>query len=135
MGLIGKVGRKRPRARFAMLVVYLILIVGAATTVYPFMLMLSTGLKGPTDQNDNKLIPQYWSVLDTKDSTGKLMPESLLGKYLNDKYAGDQSMIDSTRIGRVETPETIKQYEQFLLSLPPDYYAAGFRVPAGQVTS
>src|SRR3989440_229307 len=135
MSLIGKVGRKRPRARFAMFVLYIILILGAATTVYPFMLMLSTGFKGPTDQNDNKLIPQYWSIMDTKDSSGKLMPESLLGKYLNDKYAGDQSMIDSTRIGRIETPETLRAYESFLLKLPPEYYAAGFRAPAGQVTS
>jgi len=94
MSLIGKVGRKRPRARFAMFLLYGVLSIGAATTVYPFMLMLSTGFKGPTDQNDDKLIPQYWSSLDAKDKDGKLMPESLLGKYLNDKYGGDQSMVD-----------------------------------------
>ena len=85
MSLVGKVGRKRPRARIAMVVLYTILCLGALTTLYPFVLMISTGFKGPTDQNDNKLIPTYWSEIETKDEKGALKPESLLGKYIDDK--------------------------------------------------
>ena len=79
MSLIGQVGRKRPRARLAMALLYLVLCLGAVTTLYPFVLMLTTGLKGPTDQNDNAIVPKYLS--DDKE---------LLTKYLDDKYAGDK---------------------------------------------
>ena len=75
-----------------MAILYAILIVGAVTTVYPFLLMVSTGFKGPTDQNDNKLVPTYWSDIESKDPAGALKPESLLGKYVDDKYRGDAGM-------------------------------------------
>jgi multiple sugar transport system permease protein len=60
MSLVGQVGRKRFRARFALLVIYTLLCIGAVTTLYPFVLMASTGFKGSTDQNDNTIIPSYW---------------------------------------------------------------------------
>lgn len=134
MSLVGKVGRKRPRARLAMLTVYFVLAVGALTTLYPFALMVSTGFKGPTDQNDNKLIPQFWSKVETKDEKGKLEPESLYAKYLADKYAGDTSQIDSTRIGSGADAQTVERYRAFLQSLPVDQWAVGFRTASNQVT-
>ncbi|MCC7434503.1 MAG: ABC transporter permease subunit [Methanoregulaceae archaeon] len=130
MGLVGRVGRKRWRARIAMAVVYFILSLGALTTLYPFAIMVSTGFKGPTDQNDPSLIPPYWSNLANDEEPGRLDPKSLLGKYLADKYAGDQSQIASTRGGPTET----KDYEQFLMELPLDHWAAGFRTAPNQVT-
>lgn len=135
MSLVGKVGRRRPRARIAMFVVYLLLSLGALTTLYPFALMISTGFKGPTDQNDNKLIPTYWSEFDTKDETGQLKPESLLGKYVDDKYRGDAAMIASTRVGAEATAEEVAQYDKFLEELPLDYWMAGFQQAPNQVTS
>ncbi|CAN5708753.1 hypothetical protein BH11ARM2_BH11ARM2_34180 [soil metagenome] len=123
MSLVGKVGRKRPRARFAMAMVYLALAVGAVTTLYPFALMLSTGLKGPTDQNDNKLVPAYLRE-----------DPALEDKYLDDKYAGDKTMIASTRVGGDASPEVVERYERFLMSLPLDMWTAGFRTAPGQVT-
>ncbi len=100
---------------------YLILAVGAITTLYPFALMVSTGLKGPTDQNDNVLVPKY-----LKDDV------ELEAKYLDDKYAGDKAQIASTRIG---TDGDAAAYEKFLLSLPNDTWTAGFRTPGNGVTS
>lgn len=135
MSLVGKVGRRRPRARIAMFVVYLLLSLGALTTLYPFALMISTGFKGPTDQNDNKLIPTYWSEFDTKDETGQLKPESLLGKYVDDKYRGDAAMIASTRVGAEATADEVAQYKKFLEELPLDYWMAGFQQAPNQVTS
>lgn len=135
MSLVGKVGRRRPRARIAMFVLYLVLSIGALTTLYPFALMISTGFKGPTDQNDNKLIPSYWSDFDSKDPAGKLKPESLLGKYIDDKYRGDASMVASTRVGDTASPEQVTQYRAFLEKLPLDYWMAGFQQAPNQVTS
>jgi multiple sugar transport system permease protein len=123
MSLIGPVGRKRPRARLAMALLYAILCVGALTTLYPFVLMISTGLKGPTDQTDNVVVPKY--LLDDKE---------LLKKYIDDKYAGDTFNIHSNNMGADASPEVVKKYEAFLMKLPPDYWQAGFRNAAAQVT-
>ena len=107
-----------------MAILYTALSVGAVTTIYPFLLMVSSGFKGPTDQNDNKLVPAYW-----QDKT------ELEAKYLDDKYAGDKAMIASTRIGTEAKPADVQKYEQFLLSLPSDYWMAGFKTPGNGVTS
>ncbi len=114
-----------------MAIVYLVLTLGAATTLYPFAIMISTGFKGPTDQNDNRLIPAFWSSVDKVD--GKDDPGSLDAKYLADKYSGDASQIASSRT--IE-PTTSKpgDYETFLMSLPLELWSAGFRTAANQVT-
>lgn len=118
-----------------MVVLYTILCLGALTTLYPFVLMISTGFKGPTDQNDNKLIPTYWSEIETKDEKGALKPESLLGKYIDDKYRGDASMIASSRLGANVSAEEIEKYRKFLSELPLDRWMAGFQQAPNQVTS
>jgi multiple sugar transport system permease protein len=136
MSLVGRVGRKRFRARFALLVVYSVLAVGAVTTIYPFAVMASTGFKGPTDQNDNVLVPTYWNKVDGKDEkTGATDDKALYGKYLADKYAADAAMIASTRTGEPEFLSAVSKYEEFLSLLPVDYWSAGFKIGASQVTS
>ncbi|MBI3721640.1 MAG: carbohydrate ABC transporter permease, partial [Fimbriimonas ginsengisoli] len=134
MSLVGRVGRKRPRARLAMLTVYVALALGALTTLYPFVLMVATGLKGPTDQNDNRLVPAYLANMDSNDAAGKLDEGSLLSKFLADKYAGDASQIRSTRIGRDATAAQVEAYGTFLMRLPLDSWMAGFRTAPNQVT-
>lgn len=113
-----------------MAIVYLVLCIGALTTLYPFAIMVSTGFKGPTDQNDSSLVPPFFANLDGEEEPGKLDPKSLLGKYLTDKYAGDQSQIASTR-GNVAGE---RDYGAFLMNLPLDHWAAGFRTAPNQVT-
>ncbi|HAY14560.1 MAG TPA: carbohydrate ABC transporter permease [Fimbriimonadaceae bacterium] len=124
MSLVGQVGRKRPRARLAMAVIYSLLIIGAITTLYPFAVMVTTATKGPTDQNDNKLWPAYWT-----DNA------ALTEKYIDDKYAGDMSRIAATRIGADASPEEVAKYRKFLAELPPTHWQSGFTTPANQVYS
>lgn len=135
MGLVTKVGRRRPRARLAMGLLYAALVLGAVTTIYPFLLMVTAGLKGPTDQNDNKLIPVYWYNLTGKDETGKPDEGSLWWKFLVDRYKGDISAIASHRIGGEASPETIAKYEQFLMDLPLDFWTAAYQTGPNQITS
>lgn len=122
MSLVSKVGRKRPRARIALTVLYTILIIGAATTLYPFLLMISIGLKGPTDQSDNALIPKYFGD-----------DQELMAKYLDDKYSGDAAIIASTRIGTDQAE--VQKYDEFLKTLPLDMWTAGFKLAPNQVSS
>jgi multiple sugar transport system permease protein len=106
-----------------MALLYVALSLGAVTTLYPFLLMLSTGFKGPTDQNDNRIVPVYFS--DFKE---------LLSKYVDDKYSDNPSLIESTRIGGSANGATIDRYRSFLESLPLDFWEAGFRTPPNGVT-
>ena len=119
MPLVGQVGRRRPRARLAMALVYLLLSLGALTTLGPFVLMASTGLKGPTDQNDNRIVPGF-----LRDD------EELVAKYVDDKYAGDRGAIAARTDGA-----DVARYEAFLLGLPPVRWKAAFAMPANGVTS
>lgn len=107
-----------------MAVVYLILSFGAATTLFPFVVMVTTGFKGPTDQTDGKVIPAYWS----EDA-------ELLKKYRDDKFAGDASMISAYAIGEGSGRTTVDRYREFLETLPPEYWVAGFKTPSNHVTS
>lgn len=104
-----------------MAVLYTLLSIGALTTLYPFVLMVSTGLKGPTDQNDTALVPKYVGDRD-----------ELLAKYVDDKYSGNAELMGSTRIG---SDGDVEKYDRFLMSLPLEMWSAGFRLAPNQVTS
>lgn len=123
MSLVGLVGSKRPRARLAMVVLYALLTLGALTTLFPFVTMVSVGMKGPTDQDDGKLVPAYWTDKNALEE-----------KYLLDKYAGDLSMVASYAVGKEASEADLQEYESFLVDLPPDRWIAGFRNPPNNVT-
>ena len=106
-----------------MLVVYGLLSLGALTTLYPFATMVTTGFKGPTDQDDGKLVPAFW----TDES-------ALAQKYLQEKYAGDLSMVKSYSIGAEASQDELGQYKAMLMSLGPEQWTAGFRNPPNNVT-
>lgn len=135
MSLVGRVGRKRFRARLATGIIYALLILGAVTTIYPFLVMAGTGFKGATDQSDNRLVPEFWSNREGSSDTAALSEGSLLYKYLFDKYGGNKSLVASTRTGESASPEAVAKYEDFLLALPLDMWEAGFRPAANQPTS
>lgn len=122
MGLTGAAGRRRPKARLARLAIYIVLAAGAVTTVYPFLSMLSTAFKGPTDQNDGLLVPAYWRT-----------EGDLYTKYVDDKYAGDVNQIAATRTGPADAA-TVALYRRFLDQLPLDCFTAGFRQNPNGVT-
>ncbi len=107
-----------------MTLLYAILSIGAITTIYPFLVMISTGFKGATDQNDNAMIPKFW-----RESA------ELEKKYRDDKYAGDPSQIASTSQRPSAPSSVIAAYEKFLLELPLDQWHVAFRQAPTQVTS
>jgi len=122
MSLVGKVGRRKPRAILATAIVYALLCAGAVTTLYPFLLMVSTGFKGPTDENDDRLVPAFWF----NDS-------QLFDKYVHDKYKQDAFEIAATRTGPSAPPELIEKYRKFLSTLGPYEWKAGFGLGPNQM--
>jgi multiple sugar transport system permease protein len=140
--LISTVGRKSLRTRLAVTLLYVLLCIGGLTMVYPFLLMMATGTKGPTDQNDNRLMPAFW-----KDDY------ELFRKYVDDKYSGQvdtaamfygtedaAKLVSSTRgesdvVVQPMSADRMRQYEAFLMRLPSDQWEAGFRLGPGRINS
>lgn len=123
MALSGTVGKKTLRARLAMFLVYAVLSLGAVTTVYPFLEMISTGFKSAVDQNDNLVIPKYWYDL-----------ASLQEKFAHDKYGGNSQKISQANTGLSARPQEIAAYNAFLQTLPSQYFLAGFQTSSTGVT-
>ncbi|MEN6358426.1 MAG: carbohydrate ABC transporter permease [Armatimonadota bacterium] len=61
MSLVSAVGRKSPKVRLIFLAMYLLLIIGAVTMVYPFMLMVCMATTGKSDTVELNPIPAYWA--------------------------------------------------------------------------
>ncbi|RMH57037.1 MAG: carbohydrate ABC transporter permease [Candidatus Hydrogenedentota bacterium] len=75
MPIIAKVGRKDIGVRFTILAIYLLLILGGITMVYPFLLMVKISISSKMD-NDDYGLPRF------------LYDENLLmAKYLNERHS------------------------------------------------
>ena len=60
MPIISHIGRRSWGVRLVLAGIYLVLLVGAATMAYPFMLMLSGSVKSETDLLLISPVPQFW---------------------------------------------------------------------------
>ncbi len=78
MSHIANVGRRSWRVRLGIAVLYLVLTIGAITTIYPFLLMVSTATKSHVDFAHLDLLPAYLTR----------MPH-LFVKYAEDRYANN----------------------------------------------
>jgi len=109
-----------------MTLVYIVLTLGAITTLYPFVVMFTTSLKGGTDQNDQHFIPTYLTANNPVSGD----PSGLLAKFQDDKYATNKDLIAFTQVG-TPAPEGI---EAELLKLSPMQFLTGFRTAPNQQT-
>lgn len=75
MPIIARVGRTAWSTRLLVAGMYLVLIAGALTMLYPFLLMIATSLAGETDYEEFRLLPRYF----TDD-------EARFQKYLHERY-------------------------------------------------
>lgn len=133
MAHIARVGRSAWRVRLGIAVLYATLVLGAISTVYPFLLMVSTATKSQIDFNDyslSALIPRYWRS-----------PTALFSKYAEDRYAANLDDInaaygtDYARLVDVVPPpgadaplprKLARHWQDFQTGLPPIYQKAGF---------
>ncbi len=79
MPIIGQVERKNWKVKFLNIMIHTVLIIGAATMVYPLLLMLSGSVKSSVDFKNFSIVPEYLS----SEIEGKTL---LFRKYLSSKY-------------------------------------------------
>ncbi len=82
MSIIGKVGRKSLKYRALDTSIHLVLILGAITMVYPFLLMLSSSIKSGVDSHDMSIIPAYL-----------YSDAALYQKYIESRYNEESSRL------------------------------------------
>ena len=59
MPIISQIGRRSFKVRALIFSIYALLIGGAITMVYPFLLMISGSTMSPVDQSEMEVIPAY----------------------------------------------------------------------------
>lgn len=107
-----------------MTLVYMVLTLGAITTLYPFLVMVSTSLKNGTDQNDNRFVPTYLKQGEDAD------PSGLTTKYLDDKYFSNKDLIAYASTGSAPPADLDAQ----LMALGPTQFLPGFKTAPNQQT-
>jgi ABC-type glycerol-3-phosphate transport system permease component len=60
MPIIGKVGRRSKKVKFLNGTIHTVLLLGAITMIYPFMMMISASFKSPVDSKKFSVYPQYF---------------------------------------------------------------------------
>lgn len=131
MSHIARVGRGRARVRAGIAALYLVLVLGAITTVYPFLLMVSTATKSQVDYvRTFEVIPRYF-----------VSDRALFTKYAEDRYANnldDLNAAHGAAYAKVENAappagastaaarNLASDWNQFTRTLPPAYFKAGF---------
>jgi len=120
MPIITVVGRKQRKIRALIAGLYIVLTLGAATMVYPFLLMVSTSFTSPVDQNQFRLIPRFFYSED-----------ELYRKYVEAKY-GEEIVKYNAWVGtelatfeELKPPKHVRvkfvrEWRQFKDSLPTD---------------
>ena len=58
--IISTVGAKHWKTRLAVALIYLVLILGAVTMIYPFLLMLAGSVKSEADADRITPYPEFW---------------------------------------------------------------------------
>src|SRR5947209_13675996 len=59
MPLIPVIGRKQPKMRLVIALLYTALSLGAITMVYPFIVMIATSFTSPVDHDEFRPVPSY----------------------------------------------------------------------------
>ncbi len=134
MPIISVIGRKEPKLRAVIIALYVILIAGAVTMVYPFWLMISMSFASYTDQNDLDFIPRYWHD-----------EAALFRKYEESKYSENIDLFNkflqraTITFKDLERPtganaRAVADWQEFSASLPPEYVDLAHQETVSQIT-
>lgn len=123
MPIIAKIGRKHIRVRALILSLYVVLLLGAVTMVYPFLLMLSGSAKSMIDENEFSIIPGF---LKNDEKLYQKHIEALFNERLDvlrATYDLDVNGFDKLRPPSVVNTNRVAAWHDFIQRPNrPDYY-------------
>jgi len=130
MPILSSIGRRHWKTRLLIGVMYVLLIGGAVTMVYPFLLMLAGSSKSSVDTADQKVIPAF---LVDDDALYCKHIEGLFNESLNQmRWAYDSDAPTFSRLtrdgGAGGGGRLVSEWREFLQSadLPPSAYEIGY---------
>ena len=128
MPITAPIGRKNWKIRAMFVGMYLFLILGSVTMVYPFLLMISGSTKSAVDIKYFDVVPRFLhddTWLYRKHVEG-LFNESI--RMLNTAYASDETAFEKVTVPTSARDALVDAYESFLQSPDvPDYaYTIGY---------
>ncbi|HBA84768.1 MAG TPA: hypothetical protein DCZ95_11795 [Verrucomicrobia bacterium] len=126
MPILSPIGRRHPRVRALYATIYTVLILGAATMIYPFLIMLSGSTKSSVDLKDFDAVPRFLFddlTLYRKHVEG-LFNESV--ELLNAAYDTDFSSFETVAPPPDATPAILTDdWREFLQTQKLPDYACG----------
>lgn len=121
MPIISTIGRRQPKMRLFIALLYVALVAGAVTMVYPFLLMVSLSFTSTVDQHEFRVIPRYWyndAVLFRKYEESKYS-ESIDG--FNRMLAMDAIDFEHLALPAAVSPAAVRDWQAFAARLPLDH--------------
>src|SRR5262245_1953012 len=101
MPILTPLERKSPAARALLGVVYVLLLAGAVTMVYPFLVMIGSSLTSTMDVQEYRVLPRYFGD-----------EAVLFRKHVEEKYGAKIDLLnalygsDALKFAEVPVPET-----------------------------
>jgi ABC-type glycerol-3-phosphate transport system permease component len=114
MSIIGKVGQKSLKVKTLNTAIHLVLLLGAVTMIYPFLLMISSSVKSAADSYKMSILPEYLfkdEVLFQKYLEARYNEESI---RLADNYAGRYASFREVRLPVRPNPAIYELWKRFL---------------------
>ena len=114
MSIISKVGQNSLRTRLLNGSIHFILLIGAVTMLYPFLLMISSSIKSSVDNNQINLIPRY---LYEDDMLYKKYIESRYNEEssrLMDNYPGSWIAFSEVTLPEEPSRQIYDDWEEFI---------------------
>ena len=114
MSIISKVGQKSGKIRILNSLIHIVLLLGALTMIYPFLLMISFSFKSAVDSTNLKLIPPF---LYQEEALFKKYMESRYNEEssrLMDNYPGSWISFAEVTIPKDFNKQLTKDFQQFL---------------------
>ena len=125
MPIISEIGKRSAKVRLLYAVVYMILLVGSVTMIYPLLLMLSGSVKSEADSWSIKPYPEFWFddlILFQKYSEAKYNADSQIAQQA---WCKPVLSWRSIRQPAKVDPELIRDFRSWRATIPPDQRGAG----------
>ncbi len=122
MAIISKIGRRSVKTRLLIYAIYMMLIAGSVTMLFPFGLMIAGSSKSGTDKAEFRLIPEFLTndrALWAKHVEG-LFNESSLA--MRQTYPGDNGVFETLELPERPNTALVEAWRTFLDETKPSHY-------------